>query len=121
MRPDNWVRLSFFSGLTDALGMGERTVCPQGHDGCDGIARITWSFPCSESVYYGCWAVVPRVYTSVFHITSISNTIRGDFDMAIGSGTFDDDIKMHLVRSQTWRIYLQTWSQCGESGMCVRQ
>ncbi|KAI0906492.1 hypothetical protein F4823DRAFT_76030 [Ustulina deusta] len=120
MRPDNWVRLSFFLGLIDALSMGEPAVCPQGHDGCDGIARITWSFPCSESVYYGCWAVVPRVYTSVFHITPISNTIRGNFDMAIGSRTFDDDIKMHLVHNQTQGTYLQTCNRCGKCGMCVR-
>ncbi|KAI0156490.1 hypothetical protein GGR57DRAFT_463572 [Xylariaceae sp. FL1272] len=120
MTSDNWIRLSFFSGLIDALHMSEPTACPQHHDGCNGIAQITWSFPCSENIYFGCWAVVPRTYTSVFHITSAANTIRGDFDMAIGSKTFDD-LGKYVVRNQPRGIYIPSCDVCGKCQMCVKK
>ncbi|KAI1503892.1 hypothetical protein F5X99DRAFT_373757 [Biscogniauxia marginata] len=120
-RPDNWIRSSFLSGLIDTLNVNRAVSCPKGHDGCDGIATITWSFPCSESDYYACWDVVPRVYTSVFHVTFNIDPFRDKFDMTIGSSTFDDDIKSHLFQNPTWGTFLQTCKLCGKCNTCTRQ
>ncbi|KAI0546421.1 hypothetical protein F4679DRAFT_557831 [Xylaria curta] len=119
--PDNWIQSYFFSGLINSLGLKAAETCPKGHDNCDGVVTITWSFPCSESDYYACWAVVPRVYTSMFHVTSSVGTDQSDYDMVIGSSTFECDIKAHLVHHPTKGTYLQTCSLCGKCSTCVRQ
>lgn len=119
-RPDNWILSSFLSGLIDALGVNEASACPKAHDGCDGIATITWSFPCLEIDYHACWSVVPLVYTSVFHVTSSLGTLGRDHDMVIGADTFDD-IKARFVQTQKQGTYVQTCSSCGKCGRCARR
>ncbi|KAI3324923.1 hypothetical protein HD806DRAFT_459442 [Xylariaceae sp. AK1471] len=120
-KSDNWIRSSFLLGLIDTLNVDEAIGCPKGHDGCDGIVTITWSFPCSESDYYACWDVVPRVCTSVFHVTFNIDTIGRNFDMTIGTNTFNDDIKGHLVQNPTWGTFLQTCELCGKCDTCVKR
>ncbi|GAP83672.1 hypothetical protein SAMD00023353_0500600 [Rosellinia necatrix] len=117
----NWIQLSFFSGLIDSLNLDEMVACPKDHDGCNGVATITWSLPCSEGDYYACWAVVPLVYTYVFHVTTEIHAAGGNYDMAIGSNTFNDDIKAHLIRNEAPGTYLQTCNPCGKCTSCLKK
>ncbi|KAI1632232.1 hypothetical protein F4809DRAFT_656676 [Biscogniauxia mediterranea] len=120
IRPDNWIQSYFLSGLIIGVNVKEAVSCPKSHDGCDGIVTITWSFPCSERDYYTCWDVVPRVYTSLFHVTRHFDAVRSNIDMIIGSSTFDDDIKAHLFHNESGGTYLQTCKLCGKCDQCVR-
>ncbi|KAI1206347.1 uncharacterized protein F4807DRAFT_236775 [Annulohypoxylon truncatum] len=122
-RPENWVQTSFLSVLIDTLNIEGVADCLN-HDGCRGTAMISWSFLCPENEYYGCWNVIPNVYTSVFHITDNIDTAKSGINITLGSNTFDHEIKEHLFQNQKYgknKTYLNTCRECGKCDWCKRQ
>ncbi|KAI1439459.1 hypothetical protein F5Y02DRAFT_405724 [Annulohypoxylon stygium] len=122
-RSDNWIQASFLSELIDALDIDVATDCPD-HEDCRGTVPISWSFLCSEGEYYGCWNVVPKVYTSMFHVTDNIGSDTPGFDMIIGLDTFDNEIKGHLFQNLRYgkdNTYIKTCMQCGKCDQCERR
>ncbi|KAI1371118.1 hypothetical protein F4677DRAFT_464491 [Hypoxylon crocopeplum] len=121
---DNWIYPSFLSGLTESLALKKVSGCSDSHERCGGIVSVSWSFPCSENDYYACWDIVPKVYTSVFHVISKVDPARGDCEMTLGLSTFNAEIEKSLFQDKKYgkdSTYIKTCVPCGKCAQCVRR